>query len=55
MADELYEDVKAFDKVSKALSVPKSNRAQSKVKAAERGLRRHPNGVTEEYERLEME
>jgi hypothetical protein len=50
---ELYEDVKAIDKVGNSL-LPVAKRPPSGVAAAERGRRQRPDGTVEEYERIEF-
>jgi hypothetical protein len=54
MDDEspLFEDVKAMDKVGKALTPLTGKRRD--VDAAERGTRYRPDGTVEEYERIEF-
>jgi hypothetical protein len=54
MSDELFEDVHAMAKFSNELAVRETAPAQ-RAKALERGTRHHPNGVVEEYERVELD
>ena len=54
MADELYHDIKAVEKVSKQLALPDSA-APTHPSAMERGMRERPDGTVERYERLEFD
>jgi hypothetical protein len=49
---QLFEDVKAADLIWKAPAT--SYRITGEVAAAERGTRHHPDGTTEDYERIEF-
>ena len=51
----LYEDVKAIDRIGAAL-VPVNDRAPERpdVAAIEEGQRYHPDGVVEDYRRVEF-
>lgn len=53
MSGELFEDVKAMDQVSRSLALA-DPQTIGEVAAMERGRREHPDGVVEEYQRLEF-
>ena len=50
----LYDDIKAAERVSSALVPASGPSGQADVAALERGVREHPSGVTEHYERVEF-
>jgi hypothetical protein len=53
VSDQLFEDIKAAARVSRALAVPEAGTV-GEIAAAERGRRERPDGTVEEYERLEF-